>query len=313
MSKECTVSVIMLSYNRQKWIERAIQSILNQTYKDFEFIIVDNGSSDNSVAIIEKMQQNDERIRLKCIEKSSIGRGRNVGLDMANGKYIAFVDDDDVAEPKMLEVLVNNMEKEHADISLCGSYKVVSGERLVNCVFEETMSMEPAEAVVTLLKRKKYNAAMPTKMLKRELFDEIRFVENGKYDDITVVYKYFAKAKRIVAEGTPLYSFYRHESNNSAFTTNDKLLTPEQLEEYLAAFRERSEYLATEIPAIADYAKYSEWSYMISMVNKIESNHLEPCKKQLEKMKNELKCHYDEFFNSPYIELFEREFMKKYF
>lgn len=312
MSDKCTVSVIMLSFNREKWIERAIRSILNQTFIDFEFIIVDNGSSDNSKDIIERMQQTDERIRFKMIEKSTIGRGRNIGLDMARGDYITFVDDDDVAEPQMLEVLVKNMIKENADISLCGSYKVVDDEKLENCVFEDRMVMGPDEAVVTLLKRKKYNAAMPTKLLRKELFDQIRFVENGKYDDITVVYKYFALANKIVADGTPLYSFYRHESNNSAFTTNDKLLTPEQLEEYLAAFKERSEYLAKKIPSIGDYAKYSEWSYMISMVNKIESNHLENCNNQLTEMRKELKNHYDDFYNSPYIELFEKEFMDKY-
>ena len=75
--------------------------------------------------------------------------------------------------------------------------------------------------------------------------------------------------------------------------------------------KERSTYLK-KLPDIADYAQYSEWSYMISMCNKIEKNHLEQCRKQLTFVKRELTKHYEEFYNSPYIEEFEKEFMRKY-
>lgn len=306
------ISVIMLTYNREQLVGRAIESILHQTYRDFEFIIVDNGSTDNSGKIAENYAKQDKRIRVVHIPKSNIGTGRNVGLDMAVGEYITFIDDDDTAEPDMLEFLYNLAKQEDADIAVCGSTKEVNGEILPNCVFEEKLVMTPEEAVVTLLKRKKYNAAMPSKLLRKELFDQIRFKTEGKYDDITVVYKYFAKAKRVVAHGLPKYCFWRHAGNNSAFTTNDLLLTPEQLDEYFAAFRERTEWLSKELPAIADYAQYSEWSYMISMCNKIHKNDLRACAKQLAYVEQELKANYDVFYNLAYIQEFEREFMEKY-
>ena len=153
---------------------------------------------------------------------------------------------------------------------------------------------------------------MPSKLLRRELFDKIRFKTEGKYDDISVVYKYFAEAKKVAAYGIPKYCFWRHPGNNSAFTTNDLLLTPEQLDEYFEAFRERTEYLSAKLPDIADYAQYSEWSYMISMCNKISKNNLVHCQEQLEFVKKELTEHYEEFYNSEYIEEFEKEFMRKY-
>lgn len=306
------ISVIMLTYNRENMVGRAIESILNQTYQNFEFIIVDNGSTDQSGEIADSYAEKDSRIKVIHIPKSNIGTGRNTGLDMAKGDYVTFIDDDDTAEPDMLEFLHALAVECDADIALCGSYKEVNGEILPNCVFDERLIMTPEEAVVTLLKRKKYNAAMPSKLLRKELFDKIRFRTEGKYDDITVVYKYFAEAKRVIAYGKPKYCFWRHSGNNSAFTTNDLLLTPEQLDEYFAAFRERTEYLSSKLPAIADYAQYSEWSYMISMCNKIEKNYLKQCNKQLEFVKNELTAHYDEFYNSPYIEEFEKEFMERY-
>ena len=306
------VSVIMLTYNREDLVGRAIESILSQTMTDFEYIIVDNGSSDRSGEIAEEYAKKDSRIKVVHIPKSNIGTGRNTGLDLATGEYITFIDDDDTAEPDMLEFLYNLAVENGADISLSGSIKEVEGEFLPNCVFEEKLLMTPEEAVVTLLKRKKYTAAMPSKLLKKELFDKIRFKTEGKYDDISVVYKYFAEAKKVAAHGIPKYCFWRHPGNNSAFTTNDLLLTPEQLDEYFEAFRERTEYLSAKLPDIADYAQYSEWSYMISMCNKISKNNLVSCQKQLDFVKKELTEHYDEFYDSPHTQEFEREFMRKY-
>lgn len=312
MDQMVKVSVIMLTYNREALVGRAIESILAQTMQDFEYIIVDNGSTDRSGDIAEEYAKKDTRIRVLHIPKSNIGTGRNAGLDVAKGEYITFIDDDDTAEPDMLEFLYGLAKEAEADISVCGSIKEEDGAYSPNCVFEEKFIMTPEEAVVTLLERKKIKTGMPAKLVKRELFEEVRFPTEGKYEDIRTTYKYFAIANRVVAEGTPKYCVLRHTGNNSAFTTNDVLLTPEQLDEYFEAFRERTEYLSDKLPKIADYAQYSEWSYMISMCNKISRNKLVSCQKQLEFVKKELTEHYDEFYGSEYIEEFEKEFMRKY-
>ncbi|MBP2662132.1 MAG: glycosyltransferase family 2 protein [Firmicutes bacterium] len=306
------ISVIMLTYNRENFVTSTIQSILAQNFPFFEFIIVDNGSTDNSGSIAEKFANQDSRIKVIHIEKSNIGTGRNRGLDLAKGDYITFIDDDDMAEPDMLEFLYKLVIDHNADISICGSTKKINGEIFSNYVFSDCLVMTAAEAVVEMLKRKKYNVAMPTKLIRRELFNKVRFFETGKYDDITVGYRFFANANKVVAHGLPKYCFYRHPKNNSAFTTNDQLLNSDQLDEYFAAFRERTKYLSELLPDIADYAQYSEWSYMISMCNKISRNKLVDCSKQLEIIKKELSDHFEEFYNSSYIEDFEKNFMNLY-
>lgn len=171
------ISVIMLTYNRESMVGRAIESILNQTYRDFEYIIVDNGSDDRSGEIADAYAAKDPRIKVLHIEKSNIGTGRNIGLDAATGEYITFIDDDDTAEPDMLEFLYGLAKEQDADISLSGSMKEVNGEFLPNCMFDEKLVMTPEEAVITLLRRKKYNAAMPSKLMRREIFDKIRFAQ----------------------------------------------------------------------------------------------------------------------------------------
>jgi len=307
-----TISVIMLTYNRELLVKRAIKSIQRQTFTDFEFIIVDNGSIDASGDIAEKCAMDDSRISVLHIERSSIAKGRNVGLSAATGKYIAFIDDDDYAEHDMLEFLCRLISDHEAEIALCGSTKEVNGEVFPNYIFDDFLIMNKEEAVVEMLRREKYNVALPTKLVKRELFDDISFAETSKYDDIWIGYKLFAKAQRTVAHGVPKYCFCRHESNNSAFTTSDLLISDEQLEEYINAFRERTLFINNTLPDIGEYALYSEYSWIISMCNKIISNDLTHCKEKFHYMREILFDNYDWFYNCPFIKDFEKEYMRKY-
>lgn len=308
------ISVVMLTYNRDKLVDRAIESILNQTYRNFEFIVVNNGSNDNSGKIADEYAAKDSRIQVIHRERGNIGSGRNAGLDATNGEYIAFIDDDDYAEPDFLEFLYNLVKAHNADIAVCGSTKEENGEKLPNGIYQyqEKYVMDGEQATVNFLWRKLYNAAMPTKLIKREMFDSIRFSNTGSYDDISTTYRYFANAKSVVAHGLPKYCFYRHPGNNSSAATKYHLLNPAQLFEYLAAFRERTEYISQVLPQLHDLAIYSEWSYMISMIEKIHRFELTKCNEPLELMRKELIKQWDEFYYGRYILKFEKEWMDKY-
>lgn len=308
------ISVIMLTYNREELLIRAIDSILNQTFKDFEFIIVDNGSTDKSGAIADEYALKDSRIKIIHREQGNIGSGRNAGLDAATGEYVAFIDDDDYAESDFLEFLYNLAKKHNADIAVCGSTKEENGQQLPNGIYQydEKYIMDAEQATVNFLWRKLYNAAMPTKLVRREMFDSIRFLNEGKYDDITTTYRYFANAKIVAAHGLPRYCFYRHSGNNSSAATKHHLLNPVQLNEYLAAFRERTEYISKILPQLAGLALYSEWSYMISMVEKIHRYGLNNCADLLELMCDNLRAHWDDFYYGKYILEFEKVWMERY-
>lgn len=297
------ISVLMLTYNREKLISRAIESILNQTYLNFEFIIVDNGSTDISGKIADTYAAKDSRIRVIHRDRGNIGAGRNTALDAAGGKYIAFVDDDDWAEPDFLESLLDLLEKHDADVAICGA---------ADKVFDEEKVMTAEEALIELMWRKKYNMAFPTKLFRRELVEHLRFPEDGAYDDIALMYKLLAGAKRVAYYGLPKYTFYRHEGNNSAWTTHHELLTPETLDEYLHAYRTRTEWLSGLFPGSAAVWRYFEWSFMISMVEKITRLNISGCERQLEAMKAELRTHRKEFLNAPEMLNFEKDWMERY-
>lgn len=313
MTERPKISVIMLTYNRESLVSRAIESILSQTFLNFEFILVDNGSTDRSGAICDEFAQKDDRVRVLHRKCGNIGSGRNAGVDLAHGEYITFIDDDDYAEPSMLKFLYGLIQKYGADIAVCGSTKEADGQLLPNYVYDECLVMDTAQGVIELLKRKRYSIGAPCKLWRRSLIRNFKFPESGKYEDIFTVYKFFAKSKLTVAQGIPKYVIRRHSKNNSAFTSSDVLLTPEQLDEYFMAYRERTAWLCTKLPSIAGYVRYSEWSYYISMCNKICSSHLVNCSKQLSYVRSELLNHFEEFSGSPYLEPFEREYLSLYF
>lgn len=301
--KKPKISVIMLTYNREKLVGRAIESILTQTEQDFEFIIVDNGSSDRSGAIADAYATEDTRIKVIHRERGNIGSGRNTGLNVVCGEYVAFIDDDDWAEPDFLEFLYTLAVQNQAEVAICGA---------TDKSFHEKKVMTAEEALIELMWRKKYNMAFPTKLFSRRLADMLRFPEEGAYDDIALMYRLLAEAKKVAYHGLPKYTFYRHESNNSAWTTNHSLLNAEILDEYLHAYRMRTEWLSNKFPNSAAAFQYFEWSFMISMVEKINRLQLSDCEKQREYMENELQKHKQEFLNAPEILEFEKEWMERY-
>ena len=297
------ISVIMLTYNREALVARAIESVLGQTFTDFEFIIVDNGSTDQSGTIADQYAAKDERIRVIHKECGNIGSGRNAGLDAAVGEYIAFIDDDDWCEPDFLEFLYNLAEENSADVTICGAE---------GSVFEEKLTMSAEESVIELLWRRRYTMAFPTKLFKRELMTELRFPEQGAYDDIVIMYRLLAEANRIAYHGLPKYTFYRHEGNNSAWTSNHSLLTPEALDAYLEAYQDRTSYLCGRYPNNALLWQYFQWSFQISMVEKVARLNLKDCAVIAEELCLGLAKHREEFLHCSYAKDFEKEWFLQF-
>lgn len=305
------ISVIMLTYNRELLVGRAIESVLGQTYRDFEFIIVDNGSTDSSGKIADEYAEKDSRICVIHRERGNIGSGRNTGLDAAQGEYITFIDDDDWCEPDFLEFLYTLAVENDADVAICGAEKEEQGvSRQVG--IDQKVVLEPESAVVDLMWRKRFNNGFPTKLFHCSLFNELRFPNQGRYDDIYLMYRVLADAKCVVSFGLPKYHVTRHENNNSAATTKDRMITPQYLDDYRHAYRQRTIWLSERFPNKTAMWWYFDWSFQLSMVNKIISNHFLDCKTHLEQMCSEIRSHYDEFYNCPWIMDFEKEWCRRY-
>lgn len=305
------ITVIMLTYNRKEYLNRSIESVLTQTYRDFDFIIINNGSTDGSDEVLKQYAREDHRIKLIHIpDNRGAAVQRSKGVDLARTEFLTFVDDDDYCEPYLLDFLWNLANEHQADISMCGSWNDFHGRLEPYFIFDELLVLDKVQGLNELLKREKYNVAPPTKLFRKSIFDGIRFKENVRVDDIHVIYKIFANATTVVAQGVPLYRFTKHGGNMTSFIY-DSSLSPTILEEYLSAFRERTEYLSKKVPEIAPRVKYSELSYMISMCDKIIRNRITDCSPLYHRMVETLYQNYDELNCSAFLTEREKDILQR--
>lgn len=140
------ISVIIPIYNAEKYLDRCIQSLLNQTLKDIEIILVDDGSKDHSVQLCKRFAQQYANIRVICKKNEGAGRARRAGILASESKYITFLDSDDYYEPKYCEKMFNRMEHTKADLVECGYY-IVCNDRREHHVFEEDKCMKKTEFI----------------------------------------------------------------------------------------------------------------------------------------------------------------------
>lgn len=115
------ISVIIPVYNGEKYIKRCINSLINQTYKNIEIIIINDGSKDNSINIIKEISEKDKRIIIIDKENQGVSIARNAGIEKASGDYIMFVDVDDWVKTNMIEQMYKVIKKENVDIVKCNS------------------------------------------------------------------------------------------------------------------------------------------------------------------------------------------------
>jgi glycosyltransferase involved in cell wall biosynthesis len=294
------------------YLQRSLESVLNQTFSDFEIVLVNNGSKDNTAMLCKDYERKDSRIKyIHISQNNGAAAGRNIALDAVSGSYITIVDDDDYCEAGMLEHLWRLASTYDADISMCGSWNDYGDRLEPYFIFNELLQLEKIRGLEELLKREKYNVAPPTKLFRKRLFEGIRFEIGTLVDDIHVIYKVFANADKIVTQGTPLYRFTKHENNMTSFIQSNKL-SPALLDEYIQMHKERVRYLSERVPEIKDRAIYSQWSYMISICDKIKTYHCDDCIEQYHYMTKVLKENFQEFWNSKYTTERERELLNKH-
>jgi len=230
------VSVLMPAYNAEKYIGEAIESILNQTFKDFEFIIINDGSTDKTEEIIEEYSKKDNRIvYVKNDKNMKISQTLNRGMDMAKGKYMARMDADDVSMEDRLEKQVKYME-ENPDCGVVGTCVLTFNDE------DKTKTSENVgpedDHMIRLFGLYHCQFAHPTVMLRKSVFDENNLRYNPKYDGCED-YELWTRAKRFMKfHNLREFLLYRrmHSDNSSIKLHNKQLMFSNKI--YDAAFRE---------------------------------------------------------------------------
>lgn len=204
------ISIIVPVYNVEKYLDICMKSLTEQTYEDFEIILINDGSTDGSGAICEKWAGKDRRVRLFHQENKGLAAVRNVGLELARGEYIAWVDSDDYVDRRYLECLIGTMETAGADMVMCSFYTDTDG--IVEDTGRKTFRAEEMDRQMFL--ERLYTSGMYSvvwnKLLRKEAYQGIQFPTGRIFEDSSVMQQLSEGCKKIVVIDELLYFYRRH-------------------------------------------------------------------------------------------------------
>lgn len=218
MSNACPlISVIVPVYNTEKYLHKCIDSIIHQSYRNLEIIIVDDGSTDSSPAICDEYKGLDKRVIVIHKKNGGLSSARNAGIDEAHGEYLSFIDSDDYIDQRMLEELYKAVSKIDADISICNYQNVYEddydGKRYVNPKIEGC-SLTPFEAIDKSCNLKQVHLIVAwNKLYKRSLFRNIRYAEGYIHEDEIIIHRLYGECEKIAVIPDRLY-FYLHRNGS---------------------------------------------------------------------------------------------------
>jgi len=245
------ISVIIPVYNVEKYIEQCIKSVINQTYKNMEIILINDGSKDKSGEICNEYSQKDERIKVIHTENFGVSNARNIGLDEAKGEYITFIDADDYVDEKYIEQLYVQCKNTNSDISIIGTIDFKDEDnKIKNKTHYYTKILNKEQAIKEMLNEKYYVGVVWAKMYKKELWNGIRFNLNTKIaEDLEVLYEIFKKCTLINVDTSNLLYYYRIRSGSVVKQKYNK-----HFENEVNIVDKIRKEIEKEFPEIHDYA-----------------------------------------------------------
>lgn len=293
-----TISVAVAIYNVDAYLERAVDSLLNQTYRNLEIILVDDGSTDNCPAICDRYAEQDERVKVIHKENGGLFTSRNVGIENATGTYMAFLDGDDWVDADMYEKLLAALKGNEADLAVC-RYRWVYRDGTEDASTDMAAVMEGQEVLAKYLEeddRFQIQNAAWNKLYKRSLLKELRFPPR-LYEDMMFTIQLLARPERSVYLDRA-YHNYVCDRNTSIMNLgiNDRTFT-----DLIPNLYDRSVYLRQngkeELALLQDYFLYKRLLLFYTQVSRSHNKKKKEYKKFLTQKLREGKPYYEEIFS----------------
>ena len=242
---EPKISIIVPVYKVEPYIHKCVDSILNQTFKDFELILVDDGSPDNCGKICDEYAQKDNRVKVIHKENGGLSSARNAGLDISIGKYIGFVDSDDYIEKDMYEILYNICEENKCDIVSCSSIIYFPEKTVINGG-HGLIIHNNEEAMRVMLEGELYDEVVWVKLFKKSVIGDIRFPVGKIYEDTAFTYKVINNSKKVATIGEPKYNYIKHENSIMSNAIQDIRI------DAVIAYKDMYKFMEKKYPELCD-------------------------------------------------------------
>ena len=235
--KDVLISVIVPVYKVEKYIDKCVESLVNQTYGDIEIILVDDGSPDLCAQKIDEWEKKDRRIKALHKPNGGVSSARNFGIEKSAGEYIAFVDGDDYCDPDLYEFLLNLALNENSDLSRCGFIIEDQIKNLIDISGDEHAKKEifdknDYDSMIASAIQTGYSCgSVWNKLYKRETMGDLRFDESLSFcEDLWFNYNFIKRASKVVYCDVPKYHYVKRDGSASfTNTTNNYLEVTEKI------------------------------------------------------------------------------------
>ena len=254
MNMNNKVSVIIPVYNVHRYIERCVKSVIDQTYRNIEIILVDDGSTDNSGRICDFLQKKDSRVKVYHKNNGGLSDARNYGIIKSNGDYIFFLDSDDYISMELIELLLYSSIYHKTDLVISGLHDFYEGELIRSDDIKKNKDfiISKEECYRKMFTQDQIDVNATAKLYKRQLFNDIQFPVGLPYEDIQIVDKIVEKCRSIsVITYRGYYYLQRPDSIMYSSMSKDKLILIDKTEELLNFIK--SKYPNLEIYALRRY------------------------------------------------------------
>lgn len=263
------VSIIVPVFNTEKYLEKCIGSILDQSFTGLELILVNDGSTDSSLDICKKYTEIDKRIKIINKKNGGAAQARNIAIEQSQGEYIAFVDSDDYIHADFIKILLENAKNKNADISACNYFCVYNEKRIIERANKPAIKdFDNIEAVRDLLlENSTLETILCNKLFKRSLFidNNLRLIEGEIYEDTRLLYKLAYFSKLITFTNRPLYYYLQRDGSvmNHGVKLPNLLLQTKITEEAGEWLSQRTDKLNLEIEAYKLTGQINSLNYMV--------------------------------------------------
>jgi glycosyltransferase involved in cell wall biosynthesis len=256
------ISIIIPVYNVEQYLAQCLDSIISQTYTDFEVILVDDGSFDSSPEICDTYVKTDSRVKVIHQKNTGVSAARNIGISVASGEWIAFIDSDDFVEPDYIEYLFYLLSKYQADISIGGSRYIFEGNdpKSKAADSEEDELLTVSEA----LRRINYNqgcgATAWVKLFTKELILEHPFPEGQIFEDLAMIYRIVGDSTSIAFGNRTVYYWVQHVGSTTRMEFDERQMAA------MDAAESQVGYMAAHYPDALMSAKYRYVAKAIELI-----------------------------------------------
>lgn len=220
------ISIIVPVYKVEEYLDRCVTSILNQTFTDYELILVDDGSPDRCPEICDRWAAKSEKIKVIHKSNGGLSSARNAGLDIAEGNYIGFVDSDDWIEPNMYMNMHNLILLKDYDIAICGFVRTVDYSEKLNAdgFIESVREWDKDDLLKNILKVNQQNSNQYAwnKLYKKELWNDVRYPNGLTDEDVAGTFSVVINANKIIETNRVGYAYYVNDNSITMTSFNEK-------------------------------------------------------------------------------------------